>query len=80
MRIAARRAPECSRFPTAKRTITSCATTCRITIAGHRLRAAFGTDARPVGLDSDRWNLPRYVCGRDWRSPDALVQFLESHN
>ncbi len=49
-------------------------------IAGHRLRAAFGTDARPVGLDSDRWNLPRYVCGRDWRSPDALVQFLESHN
>jgi peptidoglycan/xylan/chitin deacetylase (PgdA/CDA1 family) len=43
----------------------------------HRLRAAFGTGAWPVGFDSDRWNLPRYVCGHDWRSPDALVRLLD---
>jgi hypothetical protein len=23
--------------------------------------------------DSNRWNLPRYVCGRDWRSPQDLI-------
>ena len=46
--------------------------------AEHRLRAAFGTDPRPVGFDSDRWNLPRYVCGQHWRSSDALVRLLES--
>ena len=44
----------------------------------HRLRAAFGTAPRPVGFDSDRWNLPSYVCGHHWRSPDALVRLLES--
>ena len=47
--------------------------------AEHRLRAAFGTDPRPVGFDSDRWNLPRFVCGAHWRSPDALVRLLETH-
>ena len=46
--------------------------------AEHRLRAAFGTDSRPVGFDSDRWNLPRYVCGHHWRSPDALMRLIES--
>ena len=44
----------------------------------HRLRASFGTDSRPVGFDSDRWNLPRYVCGHHWRSPDALMRLIES--
>lgn len=42
----------------------------------HRLRAAFGTDARPVELGSDRWNLPRYVCGHHWRSPDELARLI----
>jgi hypothetical protein len=43
----------------------------------HRLRAAFGTDVRPVETASDRWNLPRIVCGRDWRSPDALARLIQ---
>jgi Polysaccharide deacetylase len=43
----------------------------------HRLRAAFGTGARPAEASSDRWNLPRYVCGHDWRSPDALAALLD---
>jgi hypothetical protein len=46
--------------------------------AEHRLRAAFGTGPRPVGLDSDRWNLPRYVCGHHWHSADTLVELLQS--
>ena len=44
--------------------------------AEHRLRAAFGTDARPIEARSDRWNLPRCVCGHHWNSPDALVAML----
>ena len=31
--------------------------------------AAFGDGARPVTAGDDRWNLPRYVFGRDWTSP-----------
>lgn len=46
-------------------------------IAEHRLRAAFGTDAHPVETSSNRWNLPRYVCGRDWNSPDAFARLLD---
>ena len=26
--------------------------------------------------DAPRWRLPRYVCGRDWRSPDGLASLL----
>jgi len=46
-------------------------------VGEHRLRAAFGTDPEPVGRGSDRWNLPRYVCGHHWGSPDALASLLE---
>lgn len=42
----------------------------------HRVRAAFGTQPSPVTLSSDRWNLPRYVCGQHWRSPDEFEQML----
>jgi hypothetical protein len=45
-------------------------------IAEHRLRAAFGTDPEPVTRESERWNLPRYVCGHHWRSADALAALL----
>jgi peptidoglycan/xylan/chitin deacetylase (PgdA/CDA1 family) len=44
--------------------------------ARHRLRAAFTTDAAPVTRDANRWALPRYVCGRDWRSPAELARVL----
>jgi peptidoglycan/xylan/chitin deacetylase (PgdA/CDA1 family) len=34
----------------------------------HGCRAALGTDPGQVSRDTNRWNLPRYVCGRDWDS------------
>jgi hypothetical protein len=42
----------------------------------HRLRAAFGTKPRPVEVSSNRWLLPRYVCGSDWKSPTELETVL----
>ena len=47
-------------------------------IGEHRLRAAVGTDARPVETSSHRWNLPRFVCGRDWNTPDAFGRVLDA--
>ena len=38
--------------------------------------AAFGDGARPMTGGDDRWNLPRFVCGRDWSSPDGLEALL----
>ncbi|NIP18343.1 MAG: polysaccharide deacetylase family protein [Xanthomonadales bacterium] len=43
----------------------------------HRCRAAFGTRPGAVTRESDRWNLPRFVCGRDWRTPAELLALLE---
>lgn len=40
------------------------------------LDAAFGDAAAPVTLQSYRWNLPRYVCGWHWRTPQALRDLL----
>jgi peptidoglycan/xylan/chitin deacetylase (PgdA/CDA1 family) len=42
----------------------------------HGCRAAVGTRAGTVTADSDVWNLPRYVCRRDWRSPEELIEVL----
>lgn len=42
----------------------------------HGCRAALGTDPGYISLDSDRWNLPRYVCGRDWRSSGQLIDLI----
>jgi len=42
----------------------------------HRLRAAFGTAPAPVTRTSERWNLPRHVCGQHWRSPQEFEQLL----
>ncbi|HET6545740.1 MAG TPA: hypothetical protein VFG55_03220, partial [Rhodanobacteraceae bacterium] len=42
----------------------------------HGLLAAFGTTPAPVESGSPRWNLPRYVCGHHWRSPQALTDLL----
>lgn len=41
------------------------------------LDAALGCDPAPVTADSDRWFLPRYMCGRDWTSPDELEALLD---
>ncbi|MBS0569770.1 MAG: polysaccharide deacetylase family protein [Proteobacteria bacterium] len=44
--------------------------------AEHGMRAAFGDGATPVDESSDRWNLPRYICGHHWKSPDSLRALL----
>lgn len=42
----------------------------------HGYRAAFGTEARAMSRQDDVWLLPRFVCGRDWRSPRGLRDML----
>jgi peptidoglycan/xylan/chitin deacetylase (PgdA/CDA1 family) len=42
----------------------------------HGMRAAFGDGAQPVTIDSDRWNLPRYICGHHWQASEALRDIL----
>ncbi len=42
------------------------------------VKAAFGTDAGMMTHASDRWNLPRYVCGWHWKSTDELTAILSS--
>lgn len=42
----------------------------------HRLRAAFTAEPAPVEAGSDRWRLPRHVCGAHWRSPGELERLL----
>ena len=44
----------------------------------HRLRAAFGTESGFVEATSDRWQLPRHVCGLHWQSPQELERLLGS--
>ena len=39
----------------------------------HGCRAALGTDPGLVGPETNRWNLPRFVCGRDWTSANDLL-------
>ncbi|WP_347259450.1 polysaccharide deacetylase family protein [Rudaea sp.] len=40
------------------------------------LDAAFGDGATVVTEASDRWNLPRYICGWHWRTPEELAAIL----
>jgi hypothetical protein len=42
------------------------------------LKAAFSCQAEPVTTAADPWYLPRFVCGRDWASPEALESLLKS--
>lgn len=44
----------------------------------HGCRAALGTEPGPVTTSSDRWNLPRYVCGRDWKSSQELLALIDA--
>lgn len=43
----------------------------------HGMIAAMGDGAMPVTSDSDRWNLPRYICGWHWKSPESLREILQ---
>jgi hypothetical protein len=29
-----------------------------------------------MSVGDDRWSLPRFICGRDWSSPDGLEALL----
>ena len=40
------------------------------------LLAAFGTQGETAHAGSDPWEMPRYVCGWHWRSPDGLRELL----
>jgi len=40
------------------------------------IEAALGCEPEPVGPACDRWYLPRYVCGRDWKSITDLELLL----
>ncbi len=44
--------------------------------AEHRCLAALGTRPGLVSAQSNRWDLPRFVCGRDWSSPAELLATL----
>ena len=43
----------------------------------HHCQAVVGTEPGFVSGASDRWNLPRFVCGRDWSEPAGLLKTLE---
>jgi peptidoglycan/xylan/chitin deacetylase (PgdA/CDA1 family) len=45
---------------------------------GERLgiHAAFACGGAPVTMHSNRWRLPRYVFGHDWKTPEDLVAML----
>lgn len=43
----------------------------------HGMRAAFGDGAAPINMSSDRWNLPRYICGHHWKSSAQLRALLQ---
>jgi len=45
-------------------------------VGEHRLRAAFGTLPEPVGKTSERWDLPRFVCGHHWRSAEEFAALM----
>ena len=41
-------------------------------------RAAFTTSGEHLNKGSRRWELPRYVCGEHWKSPEDLIKILNS--
>jgi len=43
----------------------------------HHCLAAVGTDRGLLTAQSNRWNLPRFVCGRDWSTPEELLAELD---
>jgi hypothetical protein len=46
--------------------------------AEHGLEAAFGAAGGIVRPDDSVWNIPRIVCGHDWKHPEALADMLHS--
>ncbi len=46
-------------------------------IPEHRIVAAVTTDAQYITNDSNRWAIPRFVCGWHWKSTDDLRAILK---
>lgn len=46
--------------------------------AEHKLTAAFSTEPAIIHGESNRWSLPRYVCGYHWKNPEDLSALLRS--
>lgn len=44
----------------------------------HQFRAGFSCEARAVSQDDNIWFLPRFVCGRDWKSSDELLALISA--
>ena len=44
----------------------------------HGVKAAFTTAGSPVDAASDRWLIPRFVCGWHWKSADELDHLLRT--
>ena len=42
----------------------------------HGMLAAFSTSGECVTRNSNRWNIPRFVCGLHWKSPEELEMIL----
>ena len=42
-----------------------------------RFRAAFSTAGDYFTAESDRWAIPRFVCGEHWKSPEGLERILD---
>ena len=45
--------------------------------ARHQYRAAFTTEPKPVSRSDNRWLLPRFVFGHDWKDPQGLIEILK---
>jgi len=43
----------------------------------HGMRAAVNTVPQYVSRDSSRWDIPRFICGRDWNSPATFQVILD---
>jgi hypothetical protein len=44
--------------------------------ARHQFRAGFSCEPRAVSREDNIWFLPRYVCGRDWKSSQELINLI----
>ena len=44
--------------------------------ANHGVYAAFSTKGSPVSPGTSRWEIPRFVCASDWKSPEDLEKLL----
>ena len=76
--VIAPHARRCSVIRTATSTIICVAIIFRNLQNVHGMRAAFGDGAEPIHDKSDRWNLPRYICGHHWKSQDELRAILSA--